>query len=181
MLIIINIEGIFIKRNVYLILIVLLLSIAFSGCTGSHDKSQASSPQSAQTTPANTDNGDDAWLGYVKNNTVDLGNTMDGISKSIKSGEFGSLQGYSEVLTMSADQLIKEDDYYKISPKYQEANKEWLAGLKDYSACGKHLHAASIDAQNGRVNEDDMKWATELRDSGTGHMKKTADLIKTTS
>lgn len=120
-----NVRCIFIKMNIYLILILSFASILFTGCSGSHNNNRVSSPQSAQITLNNSDNSDEAQLEDVKTNTVDLSNTKGGIPKLINNGEFSSLQGDSEVLTMSVYQLIKEDEQCKISPKYQEANKEW--------------------------------------------------------
>lgn len=108
---------------------------------------------------------------------MDLSDTMNGITNSINNGEFSSLQGYSEVLMMSTDMAIKENENYNLSPKCSEVNEEWIAGLQDYNSGAKHLRVAAIDAQNGIVNKEEFSMAAELCGSGTEHMENAGKLL----
>lgn len=166
------------KKILYLILILLLISILTAGCLESNNN-QANLSQSVETgTPQKIYSDDKIWLSSVKDNLDDLNNTMNGISNSTNNGDFRSLQGYSEVLMMSTDILIKQNKNFNVSSKYIEANNEWLAGLQDYYSGGKLFRAASIDAQNGALNKEDMKKAADLCSSGTKHIQDASNLIE---
>lgn len=166
------------KKILYLLLIILLVSILTAGCLESNN-TQANSSQSIEAgIPQKIYSDDTIWLSSVKDNSDDLNNTMNGIYNSTNNGDFRSLQGYSEVLMMSTDLLIKQNKNFNVSSKYVEANNEWLAGLQDYYSGGELFRATSIDAQNGNLNKEDMKKAADLCSSGTEHIQNANSLIE---
>jgi hypothetical protein len=166
------------KKILYLILIVLLISILTAGCLESNN-TQANSSQSVETeNPLKIYSDDTIWLSSVKDNLDDLNNTINGIYNSTNNGDFRSLQGYSEVLMMSTDLMIKQNKNFNISSKYVEANNEWLASLQDYYSGGELFRETSIDAQNGNFNKENMKKAADLCSSGTKHIQNANILIE---
>lgn len=138
----------------------------------------------ASITPISTNSAayeDADWLSNVHDHANSLAYDMDGISTSIKKGDFSSLQGYSECMMMETDDAIKETRKFNISPKYKTANDEWIAGLQDYNSGAKDARQLAIDAQNGKINAEATSEGATLCKQGTIHMSNAKVLIKAAS
>lgn len=82
---------------------------------------------------------------------------------------------------METDLAMKEANKFNVSPKYETANGEWIAGFQDYNSGAKDVRQVAIDAQNGKVNVDATSEGADLCKQGTTHMKNANDLINAAS
>ena len=74
---------------------------------------------------------------------------------------------------------IEENKQYIVSPKCQDARKEWELALNDYSSAGELMTQAAGETNNNNTDGDDIKQALSLIDSGSGHFRKVQEFLKT--
>jgi len=145
-------EGVIINKHVF-ILIVLLATMLAVGCTGTNGEKnisrvQASSPQTTQGVSQ-----DLAWKNSFEDNVINVDVSFQNI-KTIESNmkidkennnpsgvilNEDILNGTRESYVSSVQEAMIENNNYTVSPKYQEAQKEWGLALQDYYDGGKYL------------------------------------------
>jgi hypothetical protein len=120
---------------------------------------------------------DEAWVSHIKFRAAIHSGYHTGIATSNLNRDFNTLIRLSELLTEEIELTIREDDNYNLSPRFKEANMEWIAGLHAYNSGAKYARIIAIDAQNGNVNTDDISEFVNFNKQGTEHIENVLQLI----
>jgi hypothetical protein len=189
-------EGVIINKHV-LILVVLLATMLAVGCTGSNSEKNTSSDQASSPLPAQVGYQDLAWKKSFENTTIGVDvsfqniKTIEGnIQVSKENNDPSGVILYEGMLNDTKQQYVDyvevamaENNRYNVSPKYQEAQKEWGLALQDYYDGGKYyvfLIHENYESVKGKPYPDssapDSEKIKSLFTSGDNHKKRALDL-----
>ena len=163
------------------------------------EAAQVSSPQSAEAlqatstptpisalTPTSTprhvsaeDYQDAQWIANVQKHSALLSNDIEEIGNTTSDLDSDKLATYGQYLIDDTQMAIEENKQYIVSPKCQDARKEWELALNDYSSAGELMTQAAGETNNNNTDGDDIKQALSLIDSGSGHFRKVQEFLKT--
>jgi hypothetical protein len=128
---------------------------------------------------ASTEDYQDAqWIANVQKHSVLLIKDIEEIGNTTSNLDSDTLATYGQYLIEDTQTAIEENNQYMVSPKCQDAQKEWGSALSDYSSAGK-LMIQAAGAKNNDTNGNDIKQALSLIDSGYVHFKKVQESLKT--
>jgi len=169
----------------------LLVSMSAVGCIGSNkmknvSQEQASSPQSILGVYQNL-----AWKKNFEQNShkiyVDLQNiqTSEKTVQIDKKSNLTSEVNFDTDLLVSSEQTLvndaqdalNENNNFTVSPKYQEAQKEWGLALQDYYNGGNYLIIVTNEGEIGKVNPEESKNGQSLLNSAENHKKRAFTLV----
>jgi outer membrane PBP1 activator LpoA protein len=170
---------VFTKRNTGLILIMLLASILTAGCTGSTNNSQTSSPQPTPVaTPTQPVNQDSEWIlsfqKYAPLVYLDAKNLKVDSQSSGRTSEL--LRGDTGTLIIDIKVALKENDQYTISPKYNDAQNEWVQALNDFNSSGNSMLDIIKGLQYPASGDARDNYYTKM-ESGNSHLKRAVTLF----
>ncbi|AKB79931.1 hypothetical protein MSHOH_3448 [Methanosarcina horonobensis HB-1 = JCM 15518] len=167
------------KKYVYFILFILLISVDGWGFAGSQNVENASQPGSPLSTIQSTYQ-DIAWGTNVQKNLKILKTDLDGISGAVNNSDYVTLAVYARQTVNDTQNAIQENDQYTVSPKLQDAQNEWRMALLDYNSAGQFLLKGANEAKNGTGGAEYFQKANVSSNSGTDHLKRASELAGTT-
>lgn len=165
------------KKYIYFTLFVLLIVLIVMGFAGSQKGENAS--QAQLTAPLNTLKSayqDIAWGNNVQKHLRVLKTDLDGVSNATNNSDYTMLAVYAQQIVNDTQNAIQENDQYNVSPKLQDAQKEWRLALQDYNSAGQFLLQGANEAKNGTIGAENFQKAITFRNSGTDHLKKASEL-----
>jgi hypothetical protein len=163
------------KKYIYFILFILLVSVIGLGFTGSQNVENASQSNS----PLNTFQSayqDIAWGTNVQKNLKILKTDLDVVSNAINNSDYVTLAVYAQQTVNDTQNAIQENDQYTVSLRLQDAQNEWRMALQDYNSAGQFLLQGANEAKNGTGGAEYFQKAEISRDSGTDHLKRASEL-----
>lgn len=163
------------KKYIYFVLFVLLFGLIVSGFAESQNDENASQSSS----PLNTFKSayqDIAWGNNVQKHLRILKTDLDGVSNATNNSDYTMLAVYAQQIVNDTENATKENDQYTVSPKLQDAQKEWRVALQDYNSAGQFLLQGANEAKNGTVGAETFLKARTFRNSGTDHLKRASEL-----
>jgi len=165
------------KKYIYFTLFILLVVLIVIGFAGSQYGDNAS--QAQLNSPLNTLKSayqDIAWGTNVQKHLKILKTDLDGVSNATNNSNYTMLAVYAQYIVNDTQSAIQENDQYTVSPKLQDAQKEWRLALQDYNSAGQFLLQGANEAKNGTVGAENFQKAGTLRSSGTDHLQKASEL-----
>ncbi len=163
------------KKHIYFALLILLVALIVS----SFAKSQNDENASRLGSPLNTFKSayqDIAWGNNVQKHLRILKTDLDGVSNATNNSDYTMLAVYAQQIVNDTQNATKENDQYTVSPKLQDAQKEWRVALQDYNSAGQFLLQGANEAENGTVGAENFLKARAFRNSGTDHLKRASEL-----
>lgn len=183
-----------VRKYVSAVLGIVLVAMLAVGCTGSgaeeinqNNVETTPTPEITPTeiatpiqTPTKTTYQDAEWLLYVSNWCTVLGNDGSRISSAAKNLDFKELADVEISFVTHTQNALDENCKYRVSPKYQEAQNEWVLALTDYNTAGKGTYLGADAAIRGDYESFTayVNQATPLMTSGTQHMNNVGVLIQ---
>lgn len=170
-------RGVYMKKYIYIAFLILLLALIVRGFTGSQNGENISKVQ--QNSPLNTFKSayqDIAWGNNVQKHLRILKTDLDNVSNATNNSDYTTLAVYAQQIVNDTQNAIQENDQYTVSPKLQDAQKEWRLALQDYNSAGHFLLQGADEAKNGIVGAENFQKAITFRNSGTDHLKKASEL-----
>lgn len=164
------------KKYIYVLIFFLLVAMLFWGFTESNsDKtaSQASSQQSAIVSAYK----DIQWGDNVQKHLTVLKTDLDNVSNAENNSDYSLLAINAQYIIDDTQKAIEENDQYTVSPKFQEAQKEWRLALQDYNSAGQFLLQGANEAKKGSGGFENFQKAATLSNSGTTHLKKASESL----
>ena len=64
---------------------------------------------------------------------------------------------------MIPQKALNENNQSTVSPKYQDAQKEWVLALLDSNSAGKYLIMVANDGKSGNMNIENVNNVTSFR------------------
>ena len=122
---------------------------------------------------------DAQWMANVQKHSGLLSKDIEAVGNTTTSLDSDTLTTYGQYLTDDTQMAIEENNQYIVSPKCQDAQKEWELALDDYSFAGKLMTQVAGEAKNNDTNGEDVEQALSLIDSGSGHFSKVQEFLKT--
>jgi hypothetical protein len=104
---------------------------------------------------------------------ADSNNVTDAVNKS----DYSTLAISAQYIIDHTDKAIEENDQYEVSPKFQEAQKEWRMGLQDYNSSGRYLLQGATEGKSGGTGIENFQTAAQMTSSGTAHLKKASESL----
>jgi hypothetical protein len=147
---IVNFEVDILKKYIYLVLFIVFASMLAVGCTGSSNQ-------------------DYEWKTNKLKHATILASDFKMVSDASGSGDFKTLATYGQRITDDTQKAITENDQFLVSPKLQEAQKEWGLAMQDYNSAGKLMVKAGNEALANTDATTDIKQYTEYLKSGSNH------------
>jgi hypothetical protein len=160
------------KREVLLLLVSGLVFVAL----GSVQENAANQAQ-AQAIPT-ADYQDSAWLANMQQLSFLLDNDFESVSAVSSSNDLSPLTVFGRYLTYDAQRAINDNDRYKVSPKYQDAQKEWRLALQDYNLAGKLMVDTGDEVLNNTDATAYINQYTAYLNSGGKHANMSYALLK---
>ena len=139
------------------------------GCTGSNNEKTAFQ--------------DAAWNDSFHNNLAllhtDLNNSINAMDLTDDLNDTSFTTAGQNIIDDSQNAL-NENNQFTVSPKLQEAQKEWALGLNDSISYGKCLLNLSNDSKNNNLTalNEDVENMESLGSSMSLHMNRAATLAK---
>lgn len=100
------------------------------------------------------------------------------VQTDANNSDYSALSTDMQKTVNDIQKALDENAKYRVSPKYQKAQKEWKGGLYDYRSSFKYCIQVVNDAKKGTLNSKAMEKATQFIDAGEVHLKKAAALIE---
>jgi len=122
---------------------------------------------------------DAQWMANVQKHSALLSNDIEEVGNTTSNSDSDKLATYGQYLIDDTQTAIEENNQYVVSPKCQDARKEWELALNDYSSAGELMTQVAGGANNNNTDSDDIKQALSLIDSGSGHFRKVQEFLKT--
>ncbi len=138
-----------------------------------------STPTATPKTVPTEDYQDAQWIANVQKHSGLLSKYIEAVGNTTSSLDSDSLTTYGQYLADATQMAIEENNQYIVSPKCQDAQKEWELALDDYSSGGELMTQAAGEAKNNDTNGNDVEQALALIDSGSGHFSKVQEFLKT--
>jgi len=180
------------------ILIVLILVFLLFGCIGNNTESKnVSAGDAVQSTPTAADPvvtpaptpdvtptpaqpvyQDAAWGLYIHRSAPLIGTDLANAGSAGKNLDFTTLGLDGQNMIDDTQRVLDENDQYSISPKYQDAQKEWVLALKDYNSAGKYIVLVADDGKIGKTNSENLNKVIALCNSGSGHLNRATALMQ---
>lgn len=179
------------ERKVYIILVFLLVSMSAVGCIGSNKVKNVSQEQVSLPNPIPEVYQDLAWKENFEQNSHNIDVDLQNIQTSKNSAQIDNksnltsevnfdtsvLVSSEQTLVDDAQDALNESNNFTVSPKYQEAQKEWGLALQNYSDGGNYLIIVTNEGEIGKVNPDASKDGQSLLNSAENHKKRAFALV----
>lgn len=118
------------------------------------------------------------WLQHVAKYSPALTTDLNDYSKVIDSSDYTLMATSGQRIVDDMQMALDENSKYTVSSKYQKAQKEWTAGLKDYNSAGKYIVLTADDEKAGNASTENSQQASSFILSGSDHINKASELIK---
>lgn len=162
------------KREVLLLLVFGLVFVAYGSVL-----ENATNQAQAQAIPT-ADNQDSAWLANMQQLSSLLDNDFKSISEVPSSGDLSPLTVFGRYLIYDTQRAIDDNDMFKVSSKYQGAQKEWRLAMQDYNFAGKLMVEAGDEVLNNADTTTYVSQYTAYLNSGNQHANRCYALVKAT-
>ncbi|HEX2919564.1 MAG TPA: hypothetical protein VHO50_00210 [Bacteroidales bacterium] len=165
------------KKYIYFILFILLIALIVGVFAGSQNDKNSS--QAQLYSPLNTlksAHQDIKWITNVQKHLKILKTDLDGVSNAANNSDYATVAVYAQQIVNDTQNAILENDQYTVSPKLQDAQKEWRAALQEFNSAGQFLLQGANEAKNGTGGAENLQKARTFSDSGTAHLKKASEL-----
>jgi hypothetical protein len=136
---------------------------------------QASSPQTTLVSMYK----DVQWGANVQKHLTLLKTDFSNVSNAANNSNYVELTAYTQYTINHTQKAIEENDQYKVSPKLQEAQKEWRMTLQDYNSAGQFLLQGANETKSSNERFVNFKQAATLGNSGTSHLKRMSKSLGT--
>jgi hypothetical protein len=171
-------RGAHLKKYIYIVLFFLLAAVFIGVFAGSNNEiiisqSLANSSQSTLESAYQ----DIQWGINVQKNLRLIKSDFDNVSSALNNSNYTALAISAQYLIDDTQRAIKEDDQYTVSPKLQEAQKEWRAALQESNSAGKLLLKGANEAKRGVREFENFQKAAALNNSITTHLKKVSESL----
>jgi hypothetical protein len=166
------------KKYIYIILFFLLAAMLFWVYTGSSGDKAAFQSQvnSTQSTIESVSN-DIEWGGNVQKHLTILKADYDNVSTAVNSSNYTELAVSAQSIITDTQKAIDENDKYKVSPRLQDAQKEWRTALQDYNSAGTFLLKGANEVKKNAGGLENLKKATTSFNSGIAHLKSVSSSL----
>ena len=166
------------KKYIYITIFFLLASVVFGIYNESNNDKiasqlQASSPQSTLVSMYK----DVQWGANVQKHLTILKIDFSNVSNAANNSNYVELAAYIQYTINHTQKAIEENDQYKVSPKRQEAQKEWRMTLQDYNSAGQFLLQGVNETKSSNERFVNFKQAATLGNSGTSHLKRMSESL----
>lgn len=168
------------KKYIYIIFFVLLASMLAVGCTGSKDNNAS---QASPSQPTEAGYQDTAWRESIHKYTQLLGTDFENVQVAMNnttSTDYTALAAFGQNITDHSQAALTENNQYTVSPKFQDAQKEWGLALEDSNSAGKYVIMVANDIKNGNMSSkmEDIRQYIEYRNSLNVHLNRTTTLMQ---
>jgi hypothetical protein len=160
------------KREVLLLLVSGLVFFAFGSVP-----ENASNQAQAQAIPT-ADYQDSAWLANMQRFSSLLDNDFKSVSAVSSSDDLSPITVFGRYLIYDTQRAINDNDRYKVSPKYQDAQKAWRLALQDYTLAGKLMVETDDEVLNNTDTTAYVNQYTAYLNSGNKHANMSYALLK---
>ncbi|OEU42302.1 hypothetical protein BGV40_10180 [Methanosarcina sp. Ant1] len=140
------------KNHLIILLIFIVATIAY-GCTGGGYQ-------------------DRQWEYSMARHTSLLSPYLKTVSDASRSGDFKTLVTYGQYIADDTQKAIDENNQFKVSPKLQEAQKEWGLAIQDYNSAGKLMVKAGNEALANIDAVADINQSSEYLKTGNNHYNR---------
>jgi outer membrane biogenesis lipoprotein LolB len=165
------------KKHMLVLIAIAAIMLAV-GCVSSGSENAASkntaSPSADSSQAASAD---DQWLQHVTKYSPMLTADINDFSSASNSSDYTLMATDGQKIVDDTQVALDENSKITVSSKYQEAQKEWTAGLQDCNSAGKYIVLAANDAKAGNDSTENSQKAASLMISGGNHLNKASDLI----
>lgn len=145
------------NKNHLIILLIFIVTTIACGCTG--------------------DGYQDRQWGYsMQHHTSLLSPYFKTVSDASRSGDFKTLVTYGQYIANDTQKAIDENNQFKVSPKLQEAQKEWGLAMQDYNSAGKLIVKAGNEALANIDAVADINQYTEYLKTGSNYYNRANSL-----
>ena len=160
------------KRKVFLLLVCGLVFVAL----GSVPENAANRAQ-AQAIPT-VDYQDSAWLANMQRFSSLLDNDFKSVSAVSSSDDLSPITVFGRYLIYDTQRATNDNDRYKLSQKYQDAQKEWRLALQNYNLAGKLMVETGDKVLNNTDATAYVNQYTAYLNSGNKHTNMSYALLK---
>jgi hypothetical protein len=160
------------KREVILLIVSGLVFFAL----GSVPENATNQAQALATQTA--DYQDSAWLANMQRFSSLLDNDFKSVSAVSSSDDFSPITVFGRYLIYDTQRAIDDNERYNVSPKYQDAQKEWRLAMQDYNLAGKIMVEAGGEALNNTDASAYVNQYTAYLNSGNKHANMSYALLK---
>ena len=167
------------KKYIYITILFLLALVVFGIYNESNSNKIASQPQANLPQLAlismykNVE-----WGANVQKHLTILKTDFNNVSNAANNSDYTELATYTQYTINHTQKAIEENDQYKVSPKLQEAQKEWRMALHDYNSAGRFLQQGTNEMKSGNERFVNFKQAAALGNSGTFHLKRMSESLE---
>lgn len=119
---------------------------------------------------------DSRWENNKAHHTSLLSPYLKTVSDASRSHDFKTLVTYGQYITDDTQKAIDENNQFKVSPKLQEAQKEWGLAMQDYNSAGKLMVKAGNEGLANIDAEADINQSTEYLKTGENHYNRANSL-----
>lgn len=165
------------KKQISFILFILLVALIAESLAGSQkDKNVYQVQSKSLQNTIKSAYQDIAWGNNVQKQLRILKTDLDGVSSAANNSNYTALTVYAQQTVNDTQNAIQENDQYTVSPKLQNAQKEWRLALQDYNSAGHLLLQGANEVKNVTREAENLQKARTYSDSGTYHLKKVSEL-----
>jgi hypothetical protein len=192
------------KSHIYLIFLFLLTIILFTGCINSTSNNAPGSqntpaqvqetPVQAQETPVQVQASspkptdvveyqDVDWINnahmYGALIAVDYNSTERAVSDK-NNPDYDLLVNTGQNMINDSQNALNDNNKFKLSPKFADAQREWVSCLEDLNNAGNYLVMGAKAGKNGDLSllNDDVKKYVTYAHSSLAHMERCGTLIR---
>jgi len=167
------------KKYIYITIFFLLVLVVFGIYNESNSDKIASQPQASlpQLTLISMYKNVE-WGANVQKHLTILKTDFNNVSNAANNSNYAELATYTQYTINHTQKAIEENDQYKVSPKLQEAQKEWRMALQDYNSAGQFLLQGTNEMKSGNERFVNFKQAAALGNSGTSHLKRMSESLE---
>jgi len=95
-----------------------------------------------------------------------------------RSDDLSPITVFGRYLIYDTQRATNDNDRYKVSPKYQDAQKEWRLALQDYNLAGKLMVETDDEVLNNTETTAYVNQYTAYLNSGNKHANMSYALLK---
>ena len=122
-------------------------------------------------------NADHAWIGSVAYYSKLLDNDFNEISVAMDQADYASLATVGQKIIDDTQKALENNSKYTVSPRFQEAQSEWMLCLTDLNYVGQYTILIANDLKAGITNPQNTEKWFSYSNSAIYHMNRAAELV----
>jgi hypothetical protein len=160
-----------ISKNVKIVSGVFLALILAFGClgSGSENKQVVEAPAVQAETVQAPANDNTAWIQSQAKYCGIIGPELSSAGDAINNYDYNSMVIYGQKIEADAAAAFQESNNYSVSPRYQEAKRNWEIALLNYQTAGKYIKI--VGTEKG-TNQENIQNVINYCETGTAYFKQ---------